>query len=429
MNIYKKITKEHLFIFLVIFTSFVIFDYFGDFDYTGLAVRDNCYDKGHTCCFSGEGKGVNYFSLDDSCNGKECWDSCEINEAKNLITGDAGFVDNLLSWFKGLFKKEVIGSVRSNCCECPDGGGGDPISFTLPPDEVNSWDDCLSYCQNNNYMGSYTNNFVNLVFFTQNAQQGLTTYDYYTCISPGILLPQPPTGDECGENENFILSYEEGHASLGNDYLNFVCSEDIKIDPSQGTPLIYLSSSLSAHVEKADLTTQNYNIPVKASIIQQNSNLNPQIYYSSSCTDGDECLFSISDETSAHVAECGVFDINVCVFLTSSPECMDNEDCTDPSKPVCGIGLLDGICIGCVDDSECIRFGANYVCIGGGCIVGESGNIYDINGDGNIDILDAQQVINHLDADTSNSLNLKYDISGDGNIDISDVQQVINHLT
>ena len=117
MNLYNKIKKEHVFIFLVIFTALVIFNYFDEFNYTGLVVKESCYDKGYSCCFSDEGEGMNYFSLDDTCKGdKGCWEYCERSEAKNLITGDVGFIDSIIDWFKNLFKKKAVGELVSGSC-------------------------------------------------------------------------------------------------------------------------------------------------------------------------------------------------------------------------------------------------------------------------------------------------------------------------
>ena len=110
MNLYSKIKKEHLFIFIVILIALIFFNYF-NFGYTGLAVKNTCYGEGYSCCAQGTGQGDYYFSLDDTCNTNEqCWSSCKIEE--NLITTRVSLVDAFQEFFdkvKSFFTRPVAG--------------------------------------------------------------------------------------------------------------------------------------------------------------------------------------------------------------------------------------------------------------------------------------------------------------------------------
>src|SRR3989344_3531005 len=135
---YKHIKKEHVFIFLVLFASLVLFTYFDkDFSYTSLTVKESCTDKGYQCCNSNEGLGVNYFSLDNTCNNnKQCWNSCVENiKETNLITSSA-VLDNIWSpiknFFIKLFKREVRGGLGSSQCN------GKPTLFTISGEQGGS---------------------------------------------------------------------------------------------------------------------------------------------------------------------------------------------------------------------------------------------------------------------------------------------------
>jgi len=273
MNIYKKITKEHMFVFLIIFTALVFFNYFEDFNYTGLVIQETCSDKNHVCCYFSEGEGVNYFSLDDTCDGnKGCWDSCEVNEVKNLITGDVSFIDNVWDWFKNLFKKKAVGFVGT-----------------------------AAQCQ--------------------------------------------------GKNPLFYISslVGEGHASknpdFGTDSTYWVCSDKIKLQG--GTiDLIALSGDTNAHVGEIVSGSVNvYDKIIKVAPSEGFSQIN--IYYQADlCTLGDEGLFSISDDTSAHVApyDFASYSLKACLSY-------DDEPC-DILTPPRNCPKDQGVCSGIVQTCE-----------------------------------------------------------------------------
>ena len=111
MKLYEKIKKEYLFIFIVLLTALILFSYF-DFSYTSLAAKEvnTCGSKGYSCCLQGTGKGVSYFSLDDTCSKNyECWDYCEQSYTKNsLITGYA-FFDDVKNFFNNIFGQKIVG--------------------------------------------------------------------------------------------------------------------------------------------------------------------------------------------------------------------------------------------------------------------------------------------------------------------------------
>src|SRR3989344_3130784 len=260
-KMYKHIKKEHLFIFLVLFTALVLFTYFNeDFNYTGLVVKESCTGKGYQCC--NEGEGVNYFSLDDSCrNNQQCWASCsEQLKESNLITSSA-VLDNIWNpirnFFVKLFSKEAVGGVGTSQCQ--------------------------------------------------------------------------------GKNILFKFSGEQGgsHASITNDYQVPVCADDFKEDEN-GVPILYLSSETNAHVEKSGLTSQNYNIQIK---IKTEGNQDPTCQYKAACTNnGEECLFSISGDTNAHVGACTgnefpIYNEKLCCIIP------DNNQST--SSPICGNNIQE----------------------------------------------------------------------------------------
>src|SRR3989344_7299234 len=244
---YKHIKKEHLFVFLALFTALVLFAYFEDFNYTGLVVKESCTGKGYQCC--NEGEGVNYFSLDDSCrNNQQCWASCsEQLKESNLITSSA-VLDNIWNhirnFFVKLFSKEAVGGVGTSQCQ--------------------------------------------------------------------------------GKNILFKISGEQGgsHASITNDYQVPVCADDFKEDEN-GVPILYLSSETNAHVEKSGLTSQNYNIQIK---IKTEGNQDPTCQYKAACTNnGEECLFSISGDTNAHVGACTgnefpIYNKKLCCEIPAVPQ-------------------------------------------------------------------------------------------------------------
>src|SRR3989344_7349258 len=247
MDLYKHLKKEHLFIFLALFTALVLFTYFNeDFSYTGLTTKNTCIDQGYQCCT--EGQGINYFSLDNSCNNnQQCWTSCtESVKETNIITGSTVLNDiwsPIKSFFIKLFSKEAVGGVGAAQCQ------GKNILFTIS-EEVG---------------GSHASKFT-------------TEADAYS-------IP--------------------------------VCAEEFSLNDN-GMPIIYLSGETNAHVEKFGLNPQNYPNPIK---IKTNNNQNPECLYKQNCIpDREECLFSISGDTNAHVGACldnnfPIYDTKLCCSL------------------------------------------------------------------------------------------------------------------
>ena len=117
---YNKIKKEHVFIFLILFSALVIINYFVPGAYTSYTTAETCSNQGYECCSINEGEGVYHFSLDRTCSkSKECWDSCpaEINEITgNAAAGDVGsFLSGIWSSIASIFKKEAVGGFTSGC--------------------------------------------------------------------------------------------------------------------------------------------------------------------------------------------------------------------------------------------------------------------------------------------------------------------------
>jgi len=105
---YRKIKKEHIFIFLVLFSGLVLINYFLPDAYTGYASLNTCSDQGYECCNVNEGEGVYHFSLDESCpQSQECWNSCP-TKSTNQITGNSIFTSTW-DWINSIFTKETIG--------------------------------------------------------------------------------------------------------------------------------------------------------------------------------------------------------------------------------------------------------------------------------------------------------------------------------
>src|SRR3989344_3845039 len=125
---YKLIKKEHLFIFLALFTALVLFTYFNEyFNYTGLTTKNTCTDQGYQCCI--EGQGTNYFSLDNTCNNNEqCWTSCTENIKETNVMTTSAVINDIWSpikdFFIKLFSREVRGGVGAQCT-------GKPTLFTI----------------------------------------------------------------------------------------------------------------------------------------------------------------------------------------------------------------------------------------------------------------------------------------------------------
>src|SRR3989344_1585787 len=117
---YNKIKKEHVFVFLILFSALVIINYFVPGAYTSYTTAETCSKQGYECCSINEGEGVYHFSLDRTCSkSKECWDSCpaEINEITgNTVAGDVGsFLSGIWSSIASIFKKEAVGGFNSQC--------------------------------------------------------------------------------------------------------------------------------------------------------------------------------------------------------------------------------------------------------------------------------------------------------------------------
>ncbi len=138
MKFYEKIKKEYVFIFVFLLATLIIFNVF-DSTFTGLTTKVNsCSDQGYSCCLKDEGKGVNYFSLDDTCSqGKECWDYCESSSYEtNLISANVVFSDfgnTIKDFFGNLFKKKVVGNPNCDCNSnsmCGTGKTCDTGSYT-----------------------------------------------------------------------------------------------------------------------------------------------------------------------------------------------------------------------------------------------------------------------------------------------------------
>jgi cysteine-rich repeat protein len=113
---YKHIKKQHLFIFLVLFTAIVLFTYFDEFNYTGLTTKGICEEQGYECCT--EGKGTNYFSLDYSCSeNQQCWSSCSETQTNLITTGAVweNIWNPIKDFFNNLFRKEIVGAPLGNC--------------------------------------------------------------------------------------------------------------------------------------------------------------------------------------------------------------------------------------------------------------------------------------------------------------------------
>src|SRR3989344_634500 len=276
MKIYNKIKKEHLFIFFVLFTALVLFTYFDNsFNYTGLTTKNICTDKGYECCT--EGKGTNYFSLDYSCpQDKECWSSCsEQVKEFNLITSSAvldSVWNPIKEFFMNLFKREVRAGIGSEC-------EGKPTLFTISG-EIG---------------GSHISKFIS-------GQRGSYT------------LPV------CSQSGKFMVA-DQNDASL---------------------ILISLSSDTNAHVEiPPDINDPNWdesiNYPFQI-FIKPAQGLQGQIsclYQQTDPGSDYECLFSISEDTNAHVGACNQFGTlgkNVYCTITSggrpppsSNTCSDNK--------------------------------------------------------------------------------------------------------
>ncbi|MBU2634225.1 MAG: hypothetical protein KJ674_03185 [Nanoarchaeota archaeon] len=348
MSIYSKIKKEHLFIFLILLATIILFNYF-NFDYTGLVTKRTCYNEGYSCCDLNEGEGFNYFSLDESCSsGMGCYDSCKYNEVKNLVTGDVGFIDAVVDWFKGFFEKDVVGEDISNCCRCED--GEETYPYTVNPSDVGDEDECQVYCEEEKGYNFYQ--------FVENAQARSPPYS--SCQSLGILIP-----NECPEGYNALFSYADGHASLNVDeYENKVCSQKVQRDDTSTVKLIALSTPSNAHVEQVESGYANIYtnfVGVKAATgLTGTVNV---IYGDSTDCNGKEHLFLISGDTNAHIDGYDVFDLKACVSVGEAPPI---GDCDDLEGNICNSGQTcqGGSFVNSGDGGT----GTNALCCTGTCV-------------------------------------------------------------
>jgi len=106
------------------------------------------------------------------------------------------------------------------------------------------------------------------------------------------------------------------HAGLPSqsNYSNNVCCSGISgISCSGGTAFLKLSALTNAQVEQA--TYYNYaNSACLNPLANETISCN---YQTTSCSDGYICLASISDNTNAHVAQCGVYSTQVCCIAST----------------------------------------------------------------------------------------------------------------
>ena len=313
MKIYNKIKKEHLFIFLVLFTALVLFTYFDNsFNYTGLTTKNICTDKGYECCT--EGKGTNYFSLDYSCpQDKECWSSCskQVKEF-NLITSSAvldSVWNPIKDFFMNLFKREVRGVSISNCCLCID-ESGDSIAYTVHSNEVSNKEECRTYCTNQGQIFDEEG-----IGFRLNSKASDNQY-YCTAEGTGNQLPNCPSG------YNEIISFsDDGHASLNvNQYPNKICSNELikvaeNIQVNQRIKGVISLSEDYTHVSRyTDRETDpdyTYERILKVEPISQNTNLIIS-HTNYACPTDYKPLFSISEDYNADLGEHNEFNIKVC---------------------------------------------------------------------------------------------------------------------
>ncbi|MFH1209193.1 MAG: MopE-related protein [archaeon] len=217
MNIYHKIKKEHVFIFLILLTALILFDYF-DFGYSGLITKRTCYSEGYSCCNLEEGKGFNHFSLDESCSyGKRCYESCKVEESKNLVTGNAGFIDSIVNFFKNLFgKKEIVSGVGTPECngkntlffisnDYAQGGGHATFSIT----STNGF--TVPVCSA--YMQRVPSGSIKLIGLSENTNAHVQNpYLYNNYPSANVIYVQAIGG-------NKVIYYQNNNCASGDEIL------------------------------------------------------------------------------------------------------------------------------------------------------------------------------------------------------------------
>ena len=63
------------------------------------------------------------------------------------------------------------------------------------------------------------------------------------------------------------------------------------------------------------------------------------------------------------------------------PECLENDDCSDPTLPVCDVAVNPPACeAACVSNDDCAHFAAEILCMGGACVKPECQNDTDCVG-------------------------------------------------
>src|SRR3989344_5847349 len=297
---YKHIKKEHVFIFLVLFASLVLFTYFDkDFSYTSLTVKESCTDKGYQCCNSNEGLGVNYFSLDNTCNNnKQCWNSCVENiKETNLITSSA-VLDNIWSpiknFFIKLFKREVRGGLGSSQCN------GKPTLFTISGEQGGSHASksisgndaySISVCSiSNQFQQTQDNNADGYILLKLSGEtdahvgaceqnnQNIPIYDIKIWCK---INPQPGTPHtQCSTNNGICTSVDAGCNQQTQNQAQYSCGIGLManefvccIQKQQGSTLTIVSNPIGGGTVTKNLDKTNYNLNEQVTLTAIPSNI------------------------------------------------------------------------------------------------------------------------------------------------------------
>ncbi len=252
----------------------------------------------------------------------------------------------------------------------------------------------VSPAQTTTFTGTVTNNAG-----TSNCQATVTVNQQDTTTpAPTETNTQPQTTTQtgtdslrCGVRQNNcetsefpLLKFSNGHASFQdavNQYQNFVCCSSngavTGVSTLQGTNLntangfVRLSNSTNAHLEIYDITNPVYDILLKFETSGQVT-----CVLRSACDNDEACLFSLSNNTNAHVGNCNAFSNKNCCSVqstsvpggtgssgsggnggtgsssSSSNSCNDNNDCTSPYYPRC----QGSSCVGCTNSLQCSKF-------------------------------------------------------------------------
>ena len=360
---YKHIKKEHLFIFLVLFTAIVLFTYFEEFNYTGLTARNTCTDKDYECC--SEGEGTNYFSLDYSCqNNQQCWSSCSKKIKENsLITTSAVWDsswNSIKNFFINLFKKDVVG-ITNNCCLCKDDD-----DYLIGFGETSSGPGCAAYCRDKGYTyDSFERNA-----HIEHSRSGIDGND--RCEANADEGSEDST--QCQQGEFPLLSYSEGHASLNIDTYQYkICNGgDDGLTKVGGTEEIISiaedDTHVSTYIEGENAYTNRYgNNVLKLKPLQDEATL--EISYEGdentkgNCDNDYQCLFSISSLYNAHLGNCNEFNIKACYKITgAAEECTPNERACEGNNryKICRDDGIYGPPIDCAEGKICENGGCKF---------------------------------------------------------------------